>query len=87
MSDHSGFDLNNIDPMEIGRQLREVYDEYGVEASVTFTERLAAKLSISIIYADKDRGYTSEYIFTRIKAYIIYCGLLFEINKSDGEED
>jgi hypothetical protein len=85
MRDNSGFDLNRIEPMEIGRQLREIYDEYGPLAAVSFVDRLAATLAIEVIYSDKDQGHSSQYIHTRLKAFIMYCGLLYEIKKSDDE--
>lgn len=85
MKDHSGFDLNNIDPMEIGRQLSQVYDEFGTEAAVQFVDRLAASFGIEVVSNDKDHGYSSEYIHTRLKAFIMYCGLLYEVKRTDND--
>lgn len=87
MSDNSGFDLNNLDPMEVGRQLSEIYEKYGPDAAVKFVDKLAATFGINVIDADKDNGHSSEYIYTRIKAFIMYCGLLYEIRRQDKDEE
>jgi hypothetical protein len=87
MSDNSEFDLNNVDPMEVGRQLGEIYEEYGPDAAVRFVDKLAATFGINVIVADKDNGHSSEYIYTRIKAFIMYCGLLYEIRRQDENDE
>lgn len=80
------FSLSNINPLDIGKSLYEVYKEYGSEAAENFTSTLSAKLSINVIDSDKDDGLPSEYIYNKIKAYIIFCGILYEnkLSENDG---
>jgi hypothetical protein len=77
------FELSNVNPMDIGRHLHDVYNEYGYKAAEEFTDRLSAKFSISVINSDKDDGLPSEYIYNKIKAYIIFCGILYENKLKD----
>lgn len=79
------FNLNDINPLDIGKSLYDIYKEYGSEAAEKFTNTLSAKLSINIIDSDKDDDLPSEYIYNKIKAYIIFCGILYE-NKLSGKD-
>jgi hypothetical protein len=87
INDDSGFDLNRIDPIEVGKQISDVFNEFGSDAATAFIDKLAATLGIIVINEDRDRGRSSEYIHTRIKGFIMYCGLLYEISKINEDED
>lgn len=77
------FSLSSVNPLDIGRSLYHIYEEYGSGAAEKFTEQLSAKLSINVICSDKYNDLSSEYIYNKIKAYIILCGILYQNKPND----
>lgn len=82
------FDISNVNPLDIGKNLHDVYNEYGADVAEEFVSKLSAKFSINVINSDKDEDLPSEYIYNKIKAYIIFCGILYEnkIKDEDGRK-
>lgn len=86
MKDHQRFNLDDLNPMEIGRHLSEIYEEYGVGGALMFVDRYAANLAIQVIDEDKDNGYSAEHIHNKLKAYVMYCGLVYEVSKLEDDD-